>query len=233
MRDAGCVLNALRSQTTAHRLKQSVDRYLVTNGTICVGRRRHELVATHPRTRPVWTASQPAVLDIQISGRLSRGVTFRELCMLDSGLLWIGGIKQNINLFRLNVSTCRNSECSFSPRGETGPALANRRPCSNCASESTSPHIPSPPSLLLPSLSLPLPSLPLSSLCHPLPEAKRTFKTSRGAGGSLYAPPAVSSIVCLQNASWLQHFSIFAHIFVRETNSISLNVINICVCAII
>jgi len=45
--------------------------------------------------------------------------------------------------------------------------IANRRPCSNCVSESTSPLFPSLPAPLLPFPFLALPSLPLSPFPSP------------------------------------------------------------------
>ena len=79
---------------------------------------------------------------------------------------------------------------------KSGPALANRQPCSNCASESTSSPLP----FLSGS-----PSLPLSSLPFPPRREAAPLKPARGSGEHGKLPSWVwggvfRCIVCSQNA---------------------------------
>jgi len=93
------------------------------------------------------------------------------------------------------------------------PALANRRPCSNCESESTSHPFLSLPAPLLPFPSLPLPFLLAPHPCRfPLKPAmdleERCKLPQRGPGQS----PGRSRFLLhcmLVNRIWLQHFWFF------------------------
>jgi len=94
----------------------------------------------------------------------------------------------------------------------SGPSLANGRPCSNCASESTSPPLPLPSLtdllFFFPSPAYPSPSL--HSLSPPRREAA-PLKPTRMSGGAESSPSGVLGrapaavefccIVCSQNAS--------------------------------
>ena len=83
------------------------------------------------------------------------------------------------------------------PDRRTATALANRRPCSNYASESISPPLP-----------LTAPLLPFPPFPSPFPQRSGPLETSYGVCGSAVsfpsrAPAAVAfcCIVCSQNAS--------------------------------
>jgi len=79
---------------------------------------------------------------------------------------------------------------------------ANRRPCSNCASESISPPFSLPP-CPCPPFPFPFPSFPLSTLSPPR-RRSGPLKQAIGAGKRCKLPSAAVAfccIVCLQNAS--------------------------------
>jgi len=69
-----------------------------------------------------------------------------------------GNVSELNALFDLKAAVDTSLCCS----DYTGPALANRRPCSNCSSESTSPPLPAPLLPILPLPPFPFPPFPTS-----------------------------------------------------------------------
>jgi len=113
---------------------------------------------------------------------------FNQHCLVTG---WKHSLAESYN-FVIVYSTAGSPLKQKFMQWNAGPALANRRPCSNCTSQSTSPF--------------PLPSLLLSSLPLPLPAAS-PLKPARGSAVS--SPSRILLHYMLAKRIWLQHLLFF------------------------